>query len=146
MFVQDYLQKTTKTKDISGCRLTYRDAILNIFWYAKHSLNLKQRCNSKTLNTPIFVQTVLHAYICTAVNSFTGQLRRNVISIPYHMAGLTLTAITGLENGNQDYWAFILHSMTYTDDNYIQFEGKMGGNGQFSIINVEKNDMKKKEC
>ncbi|CAC5422433.1 unnamed protein product [Mytilus coruscus] len=57
-----------------------------------------------------------------------GQLYRNVVSIPYHMTGLTLSVITGLENGNQDYWASILHSMTYTADNYIKFDGQMGGN------------------
>ncbi|XP_052086452.1 uncharacterized protein LOC127723742 [Mytilus californianus] len=57
-----------------------------------------------------------------------GQLYRNVVSIPYHMTCLTLSVITGLENGNQDYWASILHSMTYTADNYIKFDGQMGGN------------------
>ncbi|XP_063406652.1 uncharacterized protein LOC134690613 [Mytilus trossulus] len=83
-----------------------------------------------------------------------GQLYRNVISIPYHMSGLTLTAITGLENGNQDYWVSILHSMTYTADNYIKFEGKMGGNDfltfstsaptstmEYDFIGTNKSDM-----
>ncbi|XP_076084925.1 uncharacterized protein LOC143055647 [Mytilus galloprovincialis] len=83
-----------------------------------------------------------------------GQLYRNVISIPYHMTGLTLTVITGLENGNQDYWASILHSMTYTADNYIKFEGKMGGNDfvtfstsattatmEYDFIGTNKSDM-----
>ncbi|OPL21964.1 hypothetical protein AM593_10827, partial [Mytilus galloprovincialis] len=83
-----------------------------------------------------------------------GQLYRNVISIPYHMTGLTLTAITGLENGNQDYWVSILHSMTYTADNYIKFEGKMGGNDfltfstsaptatmEYDFIETNKSDM-----